>query len=125
MVMVHWDATLLLLCSMVYVISVPPPNISAATMPLDHLLLEEGQPLIRLYPDYPTINISFIKEVTLTVQPQDFELSPHQEQEVSSFLESGLRLLDPIMRFFEGFLGPAQRSPPSPAPEDPRFIHIA
>lgn len=53
----------------------------------------------------PTVNISFIKEVTLSVAPQDFELTPHDEQEVASFLESGLRLLDPIMRFFDGLVG--------------------
>jgi hypothetical protein len=53
----------------------------------------------------PSINISFVKEVTLTIAPQDLALSPHEEQEVSSLLESGLRLLDPIMRFFEGLAG--------------------
>jgi hypothetical protein len=68
----------------------------------------------------PSINISFVKEVTLSVQPQDFDLTPHQEQEVSSFLETGLRLLDPIMRFFEGFI-----SPPAEPPRDQRFLHIA
>lgn len=57
----------------------------------------------------PSINISFIKEVTLTIAPQDLPLSPHEEQEVSSLLESGLRLLDPIMRFFEGLAGGHQR----------------
>lgn len=61
----------------------------------------------------PTINISFIKEVTLSVTPQDLELTPHEEQEVSSFLESGLRLLDPIMRFFDGLVG---WSPAAPQP---------
>jgi hypothetical protein len=63
--------------------------------------------------EVPSINISFIKEVTLTVAPQDLALTPHQEQEVSSFLESGLRLLDPIMRFFEGLAG-WQHDPPHP-----------
>ena len=53
----------------------------------------------------PTINISFIKEVTLSVSPDDIDLSPHDEQEISSFLESGLRLLDPLMRFFDGLVG--------------------
>lgn len=53
----------------------------------------------------PSINISFVKEVTLTIAPQDLPLSPHEEQQVSSLLESGLRLLDPIMRFFEGLAG--------------------
>lgn len=50
----------------------------------------------------PTVNISFIKEVTLSVAPQDVELTPQAEQDVSTFLESALRLLDPIMRFFDG-----------------------
>jgi hypothetical protein len=63
----------------------------------------------------PTVNISFIKEVTLSVQPQDFELTPQDQLEVSSFLSSGLRLLDPIMRFFDGLVGgwspPAQGQP--------------
>ena len=94
----HVKATLLL-CLAVLAGAVVPPN---ATLPLDHPT---------------TINISFIKEVTLSLTPQDLELTPHEEQEVSSFLESGLRLLDPIMRFFDGLVGwnapPAQQAPPS------------
>lgn len=54
---------------------------------------------------HPSVNISFIKEVTLTVSPPDLALSPREEQEASSFLEAGLRLLDPIMRFFEALAG--------------------
>jgi hypothetical protein len=62
------------------------------------------------------------------VQPQDFDLSPHQEEEVSTFLESGLRLLDPIMRFFDGLVGswsPARQQNPPPPPQDQRFLSIA
>lgn len=55
------------------------------------------------------INISFIKEVTLSVAPQDIELTPQTEQEVSSFLESALRLIDPIMRFFDGWMPPKEK----------------
>lgn len=66
--------------------------------------------MLTVEPAHPSINISFIKEVTLTVSPPDVALTPHEEQEVSSFLESGLRLLDPIMRFFESLT-----SPPEPA----------
>ena len=60
----------------------------------------------------PTVNITFIKEVTLTVSPADLELTPHEEQEVAGFLESGLRMLDPIMRFFDGLVG--WTPPPQP-----------
>lgn len=108
----HWDATCLLLFSVAYAIAVSPPNISTVFMPHP----QDG---------YPSINISFIKEVTLSVTPQDFDLSPHQEEEVSTFLESGLRLLDPIMRFFDGLIGswsPVARQQP---PQDQRFLSIA
>lgn len=53
----------------------------------------------------PTVNITFVKEVTLSVTPQDIELTPHEEHEVASFLDSSLRLLDPIMHFFDGLVG--------------------
>ena len=56
------------------------------------------------------VNISFIKEVTLSVAPQDIALTPQAEQEVSSFLESALQLIDPIMRFFSG-LGSSWSAP--------------
>lgn len=61
----------------------------------------------------PVVNISFIKEVTLSVSPEDIDLTPHEEQEISSFLESGLRLLDPIMRFFDGLVGSWRPPPPA------------
>jgi hypothetical protein len=105
----HWSVVGLLLLSVAHAVTVPPPNASSV--------------VAALYPSeghQPVINISFVKEVTLSVQPQDFDLTPHQEQEVSSFLETGLRLLDPIMRFFEGFI-----SPPAEPPRDQRFLHIA
>lgn len=65
----------------------------------------------------PSINISFIKEVTLTVSPPDLALTPREEQDASSFLEAGLRLLDPIMRFFETLTtgSPAPSSGQDPA----------
>jgi hypothetical protein len=56
-----------------------------------------------------TINISFFKEVTLSVAPQDIELTPQAEQDVSSFLESALRLFDPIMRLFDGWMPPKEK----------------
>jgi hypothetical protein len=64
------------------------------------------------------INISFIKEVTLSVQPPDFVelVQDGDQQQVESFLSSSLRLLDPIMRFFDAFFGPQPQSaapPPS------------
>ncbi len=92
--------TLLLLCLAVLAGAIHPPN---ATFPVEHV---------------PTVNISFIKEVTLSVAPQDIELTPHEEQEVSSFLESGLRLLDPIMRFFDGLVG---WTPPAQQQETPQI----
>lgn len=112
------DITCLLLFSVAYAIAVSPPNITGP----DSLLLPHPQD------SYPSINISFIKEITLSVQPQDFDLSPHQEEEVSTFLESGLRLLDPIMRFFDGLVGswsPARQQNPPPPPQDQRFLSIA
>jgi len=61
------------------------------------------------------LNISFIKEVTLSVQPPDMAelaaLSPEDHAQVEDFLTSSLRLLDPIMRFFESMVG---NSPPEP-----------
>ena len=113
--MLDWDATYLLLFSVAYAIAVPAPNVSA--------------PPFVMHPaaDFPSINISFIKEVTLSVQPQDFDLSPHQEEEVSTFLESSLRLLDPLMRFFDGLVGswiPTGTARPPP-PQDQRFLSIA
>jgi hypothetical protein len=80
---------LLLLCLAVAACAVATPN---ATAP------------------HPTVNISFIKEVTLSVAPQDIALTPQAEQEVSSFLESALKLIDPIMRFFSG-LGSSWSAP--------------
>jgi hypothetical protein len=63
------------------------------------------------------INISFIKEVTLSVQPPDFAelVQDGDQQRVEGFLESSLRLLDPIMHFFENFFSaqPAEAAPPS------------
>ena len=109
------DITCLLLFSVAYAIAVSPPNITAP----DSLLLPHPQD------SYPSINISFIKEITLSVQPQDFDLSPHQEEEVSTFLESGLRLLDPIMRFFDSFVGGWMSPPPPVPPSDPRLLSIA
>jgi hypothetical protein len=43
------------------------------------------------------INISFVKEVTLSVQPPDFVelVQDGNQQQVESFLSSSLRLLDP------------------------------
>ena len=97
----------LLAAAMAHILAVPP-NVT-------HGLVHEP----------PTINISFIKEVTLTIQPQDFELSPHDEEEVSSFLQSSLHLLDPIMRFLDGFIS-GWTSPQQPAlPSDPRLLRIA
>lgn len=99
-------ATLLLLCLAALAGAIHPPN---ATFPL--LLPVEHA---------PTVNISFIKEVTLSVAPQDIELTPHEEQEVSSFLESGLRLLDPIMRFFDGLVS---WTPPAQQQEAPHLTY--
>ena len=100
----------LLAAAMAHVLAIPP-NITQG------LLMHEPSP--------PTVNISFIKEVTLTIQPQDFELSPHDEEEVSSFLQSSLHLLDPIMRFLDGFIS-GWTSPQQPAlPSDPRLLRIA
>jgi len=63
------------------------------------------------------LNISFIKEVTLSVQPPDMAelaaLSPEDHEQVEDFLTSSLRLLDPIMRFFESMVG---ATPPEPSP---------
>jgi hypothetical protein len=78
----------ILVVSVAHALAVPP-NITA------HVMRHEP----------PTVNISFIKEVTLSVQPQDFELTPQDQLQVSSFLSSGMRLLDPIMRFFDGLIG--------------------
>jgi hypothetical protein len=50
---------------------------------------------------FPSVNISFVKEVTVTVGPEDVQLSPRQEQEITGLLESGMRLFDPILRFFD------------------------
>lgn len=55
------------------------------------------------------VNISFVKEVTLSLQPLDLaeltsELSQEDHEQVEDFLTSSLRLLDPIMRFFEGMV---------------------
>ena len=63
------------------------------------------------------INISFVKEVTLSVQPPDFVelVQDGDQQQVESFLSSSLRLLDPIMRFFDAFFGP-QPQPAAPPP---------
>ena len=83
----------LLAAAMAHVLAIPP-NITQGL----------------LMPSPPTVNISFIKEVTLSVAPQDIELTPQTEQEVSSFLESALRLIDPIMRFFSG-LGSSWSAP--------------
>jgi hypothetical protein len=64
--------------------------------------------------------ISFVKEVTLSLQPPDMAelaaLSPEDHAQAEDFLASSLRLLDPIMRFFESMVGiqePVQ--PNSPA----------
>ena len=92
------SAPILLLLAVLAGAVVPPNNTLPLAMPVD-------------LP--PTVNITFIKEVTLTVSPADLELTPHEEQEVAGFLESGLRMLDPIMRFFDGLVG---WSPP-PQPE--------
>ena len=97
----------LLAAAMAHILAVPP-NVT-------HGLVHEP----------PTINISFIKEVTLTIQPQDFELTPHDAQEVSSFLQSSLHLLDPIMRFFDSFVGGWMSPPPPVPPSDPRLLSIA
>lgn len=55
------------------------------------------------------LNISFVKEVTLSLQPPDMAelaaLSPEDHAQVEDFLTSSLRLLDPIMRFFESMVG--------------------
>ena len=98
----------LLAAAMAHVLAIPP-NITQGL----------------LMPSPPTVNISFIKEVTLTIQPQDFELTPHDEEEVASFLQSSLHLLDPIMRFLDGFIS-GWTSPQQPAlPSDPRLLRIA
>ena len=66
------------------------------------------------------LNISFVKEVTLSVQPPDMAelaaLSPEDHAQVEDFLTSSLRLLDPIMRFFESMVGNA---PPEPGQHSP------
>ena len=100
----------LLAAAMAHVLAIPP-NITQG------LLMHEPSP--------PTVNISFIKEVTLTIQPQDFELTPHDEEEVASFLQSSLHLLDPIMRFFDSFVGGWMSPPPPVPPSDPRLLSIA
>jgi hypothetical protein len=55
------------------------------------------------------LNISFVKEVTLSLQPPDMAelaaLSPEDHAQAEDFLASSLRLLDPIMRFFESMVG--------------------
>ena len=65
------------------------------------------------------LNISFIKEVTLSVQPPDMaelaELSQENDAQVESFLTSSLRLLDPIMRFFESIMMVGNPPPEPPA----------
>ena len=89
----------LLIAAMAHVLAIPP-NITDG-------LVHHREP--------PVVNISFIKEVTLSVQPQDFEFSPQDQAQVESFLDSGLRLLDPIMRFFDSLMGkPSEHV-------DPRF----
>lgn len=50
---------------------------------------------------HPAVNISFVKEVTVSIGPEDSYLTPLQEEDVSSLLDSGLRLFEPIMRFFD------------------------
>jgi hypothetical protein len=67
---------------------------------------------------HPIINISFVKEVTLSIQPQDLaelavEVSPEESKQAESFLASSLRFLDPIMHFFENLVFPPP-VPPSP-----------
>jgi hypothetical protein len=103
----HWmrDPRLslcLLVAAMAHVLALPPN----AT---DGLVQHHREP--------PIVNISFIKEVTLSVQPQDFEFSPQDQQQVTSFLDSSLRLLDPIMRFLDSLMG----GRPIPEHVDPRF----
>jgi hypothetical protein len=63
------------------------------------------------------LNISFVKEVTLSVQPPDMAelagVTQENQEQVEDFLTSSLRLLDPIMRFFESMVG---ATPPEPSP---------
>jgi hypothetical protein len=63
------------------------------------------------------LNISFVKEVTLSLQPPDMAelaaLSPEDHAQVEDFLTSSLRLLDPIMRFFESMVGSSPPEPPA------------
>ena len=86
---------LLLAAAVAHVLAVPP-NVT--------LFHEPTQP--------PSVNISFVKEVTLTIQPQDFELSPQDEQRVSGLVDSGLRFFDPIMRFLDSLVSGWSHQPP-------------
>jgi len=61
----------------------------------------------------PIVNISFIKEVTLSVSPEDISLTPQDEQDISGFLSSSLRFLDPIMHFFDSLVGGWSTPPPA------------
>ena len=63
-----------------------------------------------------TVNISFVKEVTLSIGPPEladlgYELPPSDAGVVNSFLKSAMRLLDPIMDFFHGYLPVAPHVP--------------
>lgn len=56
----------------------------------------------------PEVNITFTKEITLTVQPpgQDDYYEPvssENQQKLNDYLSAGLKMLDPIFHFFDQF----------------------
>lgn len=65
--------------------------------------------------DDSIVNISFVKEVTLSVRPVDLAKQLVEHPDVTdSFLSTGLRFFDPIMSFFEQLFAPIPVShPPS------------
>ena len=63
------------------------------------------------------INITFVKEVTLTVQPpflgeEDLSMPIVNQGKIDDFLSAGLKLLDPLMRLFNQLWGPAPAETP-------------
>lgn len=62
-------------------------------------------------------NITFVKEVTLTVQPpflgdEDMTMQAVNQAKIDDFLSAGLRLLDPLMRLFNQMWGTAATETP-------------
>lgn len=66
-----------------------------------------------------SVNISFVKEITLSISPPelgDFALDSPQSKAgvVQDFLESSLRLFDPLMTFLQSYFV----EPPAPIHAD-------